>query len=136
MKPIRSKKFLLTLMLLTAGCATAFSVSAEDNGYWTMREDSTGLPVMVYTYTEPVEFVISNTGTNDPAPAEPVQAEEDDAVLSTSEEAPVRLAGSPLAIPAESAAENTENTGTPLLVLTVGGTLFLAGLAYALYRAL
>ena len=78
MKPIRSKKFLLTLMLLTAGCATAFSVSAEDNGYWTMREDSTGLPVMVYTYTEPVEFVISNTGNNDPAPAEPVQAEEDD----------------------------------------------------------
>lgn len=64
-----------------------------------MREDSTGLPVMVYTYTEPVEFVISNTGNNDPAPAEPVQAEEDDAVLSTSEEAPVRLAGSPLAIP-------------------------------------
>ena len=127
MKPIRSKKFLLTLMLLTAGCATAFSVSAEDNGYWTMREDSTGLPVMVYTYTEPVEFVISNTGNNDPAPAEPVQAEEDDAV---------RLAGSPLAIPAESAAENTENAGTPLLVLTVGGTLFLAGLAYALYRAL
>lgn len=123
-------------MLLTAGCATAFSVSAEDNGYWTMREDSTGLPVMVYTYTEPVEFVISNTGNNDPAPAEPVQAEEDDAVLSTSEEAPVRLAGSPLAIPAESAAENTENAGTPLLVLTVGGTLFLAGLAYALYRAL
>ena len=123
-------------MLLTAGCSTAFSVSAEDNGYWTMREDSTGLPVMVYTYTEPVEFVISNTGNNDPAPAEPVQAEEDDAVLSTSEEAPVRLAGSPLAIPAESAAENTENAGTPLLVLTVGGTLFLAGLAYALYRAL
>ena len=35
-------------------------------------------------------------------------------MLSTSEEAPVRLAGSPLAIPAESAAENTENVGTPL----------------------
>lgn len=111
-------------MLLTAGCATAFSVSAEDNGYWTMREDSTGLPVRVYTYTEPVEFVISNTGNNDPAPAEPVQAEEDDAVLSTSEEAPVRLAGSPLAIPAESAAENTENAGTPLLCSRWAGRFF------------
>ena len=126
MKPIRSKKFLLTLMLLTAGCATAFSVSAEDNGYWTMREDSTGLPVMVYTYTEPVD-ITENEG-------EPM----DDADYAAPEEpaaemvqAPVYLAGADAA-PAPAAEQTTGITAGMVVV----GMVTLAGLAFALYKAI
>lgn len=134
MKHTGTKKFLLTLTTLTLCCAAAFSASAEENGYWTMQHDGNGLPIMVYTYTEKVDFIVSDTGNTDPAPAAGKSQTEPDAVLSSSGELPARMAGQHAA-PDLSGAKDVSDTPS-LLVLSLGGALFLTGLGYALYRAL
>lgn len=134
MKHTRTKKILLTLTMLTLCCAAAFSASAEENGYWTMQHDETGLPIMVYTYTEKVEFIVSDTGNIDPAPTTGTSQTAPDAVLSSSGELPARMAGQ-YAASDLSGAKDVSDTPS-LLVLSLGGALFLTGLGYALYRAL
>lgn len=134
MEHTRTKKILLTLTTLTLCCAAAFSASAEENGYWTMQHDGNGLPIMVYTYTEKVDFIVSDTGNIDPAPAAGKPQPEPDAVLSSSGELPARMAGQHAASDGSGVADISEPPS--LLVLSLGGTLFLIGLGYALYRAL
>ena len=56
------KKWLKTgvvVSLLLGILSLAFSAAAEENGYWTMKTDESGNPVMIYTCTKPVDWVIT-----------------------------------------------------------------------------
>ena len=56
----------VTLLLVLLTAFMGVMASAEEGGYWTEQLDEEGRVVRIFTYTEPVEFVISNTGNNDP----------------------------------------------------------------------
>lgn len=69
----------IAVSLLLSILSLAFSASAEDNGYWTMKTDDSGMPVMIYTYTKPVEWVVDENasyGQCDTQETQPISAVE------------------------------------------------------------
>ena len=116
----------VTLLLVLLTAFMGVMASAEEGGYWTEQLDEEGRVVRIFTYTEPVD-ITENEG-------EPM----DDADYAAPEEpaaemvqAPVYLAGADAA-PAPAAEQTTGITAGMVVV----GRVTLAGLAFALYKAI
>lgn len=116
----------VTLLLVLLTAFMGVMASAEEGGYWTEQLDEEGRVVRIFTYTEPVD-ITENEG-------EPM----DDADYAAPEEpaaemvqAPVYLAGADAA-PAPAAEQMTGITAGMVVV----GMVTLAGLAFALYKAI
>lgn len=116
----------MTLLLVLLTAFMGVMASAEEGGYWTEQLDEEGRVVRIFTYTEPVD-ITENEG-------EPM----DDADYAAPEEpaaemvqAPVYLAGADVA-PAPAAEQTTGITAGMVVV----GMVTLAGLAFALYKAI
>lgn len=65
----------LAVSLLFGVLSLTFSAAAEENGYWTMKTDESGTPVMIYTYTEPVNWVVNENagyGKDDSQSGQPI----------------------------------------------------------------
>ncbi len=134
MKHTGTKKFLLTLTTLTLCCAAAFSASAEENGYWTMQHDGMDSPLWCIPIRRRWILSCPIQAIPIPRPLLSKSQTEPDAVLSSSGELPARMAGQHAA--PDLSERKTSPTPPSLLVLSLGGALFLTGLGYALYRAL
>ena len=116
----------VTLLLVLLTAFMGVMASAEEGGYWTEQLDEEGRVVRIFTYTEPVD-ITENEG-------EPM----DDADYAAPEEpaaemvqAPVYLAGADAA-----PAPATEQTTGITAGMVVVGMVTLAGLAFALYKAI
>ena len=116
----------VTLLLVLLTAFLGVMASAEEGGYWTEQLDEEGRVVRIFTYTEPVD-ITENEG-------EPM----DDADYAVPEEpaaemvqVPVYLAGADAA-PAPAAEQTTGITAGMVVV----GMVTLAGLAFALYKAI
>ena len=116
----------VTLLLVLLTAFMGVMASAEEGGYWTEQLDEEGRVVRIFTYTEPVD-ITENEG-------EPM----DDADYAVPEESaaemvqvPVYLAGADAA-PAPAAEQTTGITAGMVVV----GMVTLAGLAFALYKAI
>ena len=116
----------VTLLLVLLTAFMGVMASAEEGGYWTEQLDEEGRVVRFFTYTKPVD-ITENEG-------EPM----DDADYAAPEEpaaemvqAPVYLAGADAA-PAPAAEQTTGITAGMVVV----GMVTLAGLAFALYKAI
>ena len=123
-KTIKRAVLLLTLLLATA-CLAAVPALAEENGYWTEQPDSEGRPVLVYTYTQPVEITVL-----DGADEQTCGLYETAEPIAVIEQAPQRL--SPLPDRAAPAAAGADNGN--LASLAAAGVLFLAALGISLYK--
>lgn len=113
------KKWLKTgvvVSLLLGILSLAFSAAAEENGYWTMKTDESGNPVMIYTYTKPVDWVITEDADSGQCDEQPTQP------ISAVEKADAHMAANS---PAAAQTVNTSKTKTnpashPLLFTTAG----------------
>lgn len=111
------KKALLSAFTLTFLCGAALTASAEENGYWAMQRDWEGIPVMVYTYTDGVDFTVE-----DRIPLETVSAPEEIRLSSVRE----------LSAGQASASAGGDSLGA----MAVLGIVSLAAAAFVLYRAI
>ena len=89
----------LTALLLLTMLATAVTASAEDNGYWTTKTDASGNTVMIYTYTQPVEWTINEQSgygqCGNVNPGVVSKSSQDNSVLSANAAADAQTAVSP-----------------------------------------
>ena len=114
---------LMGMMSLTVSASMEAAASAEENGYWITKVDDAGETVRIFVYTEPVKWEIREDadlgrcnmdGSETPTPS----AE--------------RIAGAGLA---ETDGDALAGTESVLFFIALVGVLALAGLGYALYRA-
>lgn len=128
------KKWLKTgiaVSLLLGILSLAISASAEDNGYWTMKTDESGNPVMIYTYTKPVDWVITEDADYGQCDAQPTQP------ISAVEEADAHMAAnSPAAAQTVDTAKTKTNPSShPLLFTAVGiSASMMAALIFMKYK--
>ena len=130
-------------MILLGMMSLTVAASAEENGYWTTRVDGQGNIVQIFVYTEPVEWEI----VDDPSlgrcgmdSAPPAAEPETVAAVEMAElhlAAPAEEAG---AVPAAGIAQADSEAGVPsseqpLYLIAAVGLVALAGLGYALYKA-
>ena len=129
------KKASLLLLTLALACCAAFAAAAEEKGYWTMQTDTNGMPVMVYTYTDKIDFTVEDGaplegGEDVSAPTDAAQP------IAESVDAPAHLSNgqnlSEQNLPGQAAASSSGSIGA----MAVLGVLSLAALGFALYRAI
>ena len=119
---------LLGMMSLTVAASAGAPASAEENGYWTTKVDVSGETVQIFVYTEPVEWEICE------AP-ELGRCNMDGSETPTPSSERIAGVGQAEAHLAETESDGFAGTENVLISIAVVGALALAGLGYALYRA-
>lgn len=123
---MKGKLFVLLAMVLLLASMAAVTASAEENGYWTETVDEAGNVVMIYTYTEPVEYrVITDEGVY-------CDLNEYTTPVAAVGTAQARMAAEPQSAEAQTV---SAAPGSAAASLAVFGVLLLAGLGLALYKA-
>lgn len=134
---------LLGMMSLTVAVSAETPASAEENGYWITKVDASGETVQIFVYTEPVEWEICEAPElgrcNMDGSETPTPSSERIAGVGQAEAHLAETPAEPEIVPAAGLAE-TESDGfagaeNVLISIAVVGALALAGLGYALYRA-
>ena len=133
---------LIPAMVILGLMSLTVAVSAEENGYWTSRVDEQGNTAQIFVYTEPVEWEYSDDASLGHCDLQAADADSAAEPIAVTDKADRRLAG---AVPETGAAaagivqaESPAPSGAPehaLYGIAAFGVLILAGLGYALYKA-
>ena len=116
----------VTLLLVLLTAFMGVMASAEEGGYWTEQLDEEGRVVRIFTDTAPVDIT-----ENDGEPMDDADYAAPEEPAAEMVQAPVYLAGADAA-PAPAAEQTTGITAGMVVV----GMVTLAGLAFALYKAI
>ncbi|HIW73989.1 MAG TPA: hypothetical protein H9684_06670 [Firmicutes bacterium] len=134
--------FGLSALLLLGMATLTVTACAQENGYWTSRVDEQGQTVPIFVYTEPVEWTICEDPSAGCCGDAAAQAEESAVPIAAAETAVRRLsagAAEANAVPAAgmAPADQADDAAAeqPLYLIALLGAAALAGLGYALYRA-
>lgn len=134
----------VTAFALLGGMSLAVAASEEEPGYWTTRVDEQGDIVQIFVYTEPVEWEIvedASLGCCGLEAPEDAAAAPEEPIAGTGQ-AERRLSGAQaveatpaagLAKAEDRAAEGSQEYA--LYGIALAGVLVLAGMGYALYKA-
>ena len=141
---------LMGMMSLTVSASMEAAVSAEgnpssaqENGYWVTKVDDAGETVRIFVYTEPVKWEIREDADlgrcNMDGSETPTPSAERIAGVGQAEARLAETPAEPEIVPAAGLAETDGDalagTESVLFFIALVGVLALAGLGYALYRA-
>ncbi len=134
---------LMGMMSLTVSASMEAAASAEENGYWITKVDDAGETVRIFVYTEPVKWEIREDADlgrcNMDGSETPTPSAEWIAGVGQAEARLAETPAEPEIVPAAGLAETDGDalagTESVLFFIALVGVLALAGLGYALYRA-